>query len=514
MLLGLALGCGPVDTEVDDSVGPQLEAGRDLVDFGSVYANTTAVQWLKLKNTGDAALELGTASFLGGGEYFLVDDLNGTVLIPGDEKGLRIRFNAPDEKTPFHTVVAIPSNDPDGDLWVDIDATPLPNAIQMDPPILDFGENALSCTATQSGTVKNTGETPVSIGSLVADGPGFRVDVRTDTNGDLPWELQPGESKTFDVSFTPSDMGLYDGSVSMVDPSGVTLVEEYMIGQGSDHVHYTDQFTVDGGALDIMIPVQLPTGTFPLATDPQPLIDAFPDFLSALDARGIEYQIAVLASDDGCIANGTPFMDWTMKREDQMDMLDDMLDVAPGVGITHGLNLVDYAVKSTNTQPGGCNEFLFRDDAKLAIIGYTYVGYNHPRSGWLETVNQVQKIKEHPEDVTYYGVLEDIRAVRGASCGYGSGSLWMEAIDYTGGIWSRICDDPYSGFMDIAAAVGGAQTDFVLTHTPDPTTITVTIGGAAYTNFTYDAPTNSVVLGDTTYGKEILVNYDAAASCE
>lgn len=515
MLLALALGCGPADTDVEEKTGPQLVTGRDLVDFGTVYANTTSIQWLKLENVGDEDLEITGTEFLGGSSYFHVDDIAGTVIEPGDNKGLKLTFVAPDEKLPLHTVVTVDSNDPDGELWVDVMGTPLANAIRMDPPFLEFGQSAVSCSSTLPGTVTNTGETPVTIASLVVEGDAFAVDFDEELNGALPWTLQPTETRTLDVTFTPSALDIFEGSVALVDANGATVVQQYFTGSGADHAHYSDTFTVDGGAVDILIPVQLPEGTAPLATDPEPLLEYFPEFLDTLDQRGVEYQIAILVPDDGCPNGDDPFLDWTMKRDDQMEIVENMLDVAPSVGITHGLNLVNYAVSATNIGSGGCNETLIRDEAKLAIFGYTYVGYNHPRSGWLATVNNEAKVKKHGvEDVTYYGILEDLRAEMGPACGYGSHSLWSDAIDYTGGIWYPICEDNHDAFIAIAEAMGEAQDTFTLSHPADPATITITVGGSAYADFTYDADSNSVTLASSSYGREIVISYDATASCE
>jgi hypothetical protein len=505
--LGCVATSGPPPAE-----GPQLEAGRPLVDFGDVYASTSATQWLKLVNVGDQQLELGDVSILGGVDFFDAEPPEVTSLWPGDDIAVKITFDAPNDVGPLHTVLAIASNDPDGELWVDVAANPLDNPFQTEPPIVDFGTLAVGCSVTVDGAVANAGEAALTLSEMSVAGEGFSVDVGT--SGVLPWTLAPRERKPYRVTFSPTSLGLHSGAVVFASEDGSPLVQQYLTANAAEHGHQTDKFTVDGGAIDLLIPVQGPTYTPPYNTDPEPLLDGFPAFLAELERRGVEYQISVLASDDGCPQGSDAFITPSMPRDQQMEIIEAMLDVDPYEGITHGLDLVTYAVSDANRASGGCNAGLIRDEADLAVIGYTYIGFNHPRRGWLATYNLVAAVKDEGQDVIYHGIIEDTRAVEGAACGFGAHSLWSDVIDYSGGEWYRICDDVPESMLALAEVIGKAQSRFTLSGVPNPATIEVRRGGALVTDWTYDAALNQVRLASSRYGDDLAIDYDTASGCE
>lgn len=504
MWLLALLACG-TPPETVETAHPTLTPGRTLVDFGQVFAHTTATQWLKLENTGDAPLTLGAPTFLGGSAYFGASDIAGTVVPPGESRGVELTFDAPDESLPLSTVLSIPSDDPDGDVWIDVTGTPLPSSIYVSPTMHAFGDVGVGCDPSRTSTVRNTGATPITITSLAVGGAFVAT-----ADPALPWTLQPDQTSAFEVTFTPTEVGPFEATVDVVSDHG-TVAQQYLSGAGADRASYTETFTVDGGAVDVIIPVQMPVdGGGAFATDTEPFVENFPDFLDRLDKLGVEYQIAVIVPQDGCSAANKPFLDWKMDRDTQMDIVEDSLN---DPGWQHGLMVAMEAVSDLNTGPSGCNEGLLRDEARLAILGYTYVGENHPDAGWMMPVNKVLDAKDDEDDVTFYGIVEDLVGARGSFCGAGSHSFWSDAVDYTGGEWYRICDEVEEGFAGIADLLAGAQTVFPLAHPADASTISVTIDGTATTEWSYRTRDNSVELTGAAVGKEVVIAYDGELAC-
>lgn len=144
--------------------------------------------------------------------------------------------------------------------------------------------------------------------------------------------------------------------------------------------------------MDVVIPIQAAsTSSGTMQTDITPFRDGFPDFLDRLNDLEVNYQIAVVQESDGCVYGTRPFLSSAMSQDEQLSILDDQLD---GSSIAHGLVVAMEATKTGPSAPGGCDEGLVRDTARLAVFGYTYVGENHPDYGWKATVDPIVKRKK------------------------------------------------------------------------------------------------------------------------
>jgi hypothetical protein len=342
--------------------------------------------------------------------------LEKTVLLPQESLELQLIFYA-DGFGYSEALLVIPSNDPDeSTLEVYLKASAQENAIWFEPGTVDFGSLLMECDAQTQVELYNGGAEAVSVDALTLSGDmAFEL-----THLELPYLLTPGSSLPISVVFSKEKEGA-SVTTLIAEQEGVRLAEGGLIGTRLTSAHIEESFDINGGKLDLVIPVQA-NGT---QTDTGPLVEGFPAFLDILDALDVDYQIAVVQESDGCVYGSSPFFSSSQDREEQMEILEGQLD---GTSLAHGLVVSMEAVKEDRTGPGGCNEGLVRKDAHLAIMGYTYVGGNHPDMGWYSAVNSVVNVKGDIEDVTYFGIIEDL-----PSCGWGSHSFWSEAINMTGG---------------------------------------------------------------------------------
>jgi hypothetical protein len=374
-----------------------------------------------------------------------------------------------------------------------------PSSIVIDPQTAE-------CPVDESFSLVNVGEDTAQITAItLSDETAFALDTLADVNGPLPWTLASGESVDLSVSLVATSPGVVtaDLSVEVAEIAG-TAASAVVSGELLETPTVTDEFEVDGGMIDIVIPLQVSGTGSGYYTDPQPLIDAFPDTLDALDEAGVEYHVMVVTQSDGCATSEVPWFDQTWDREDQMALFEEQATV---YGNAHGLVTSAEATLAENSAEGGCNEGLMREKAPLAVISYTYVGYNHPDMGWSVVAAALQT---RADEVKIHGIVEDLYN----GCGMGSHSFWSDAIDLTGGVWNSICDPTDEGMRNIEPALIVAQRIYALSDTPVEDTVAVTVNGNGVT-FEYDATDNSVELADEPeLGDDVVITYDPVQTCE
>jgi hypothetical protein len=505
-MLLLLLACATDGDETGKTAGtPHLSLTPDALEFGDVGEGSSKALHLHAENTGDADLHLGTPTILGSAAYTVTtpDSLD---VAPGATADLLVTF-APTGEGALQALIVVPSDDPQNpSLEVQASGFGIAAALRFDPAFLDLGTLNAECTSEDTFTLINDGETPATVASVdVTDPDGaFTVDAQPDVNGSLPWTLGPRESRVVRVTFDAALAGTYGGTLAArTSADGEPAAQATLSATELPEDHVTDTFVADGGPVDVVWSVQY-NGSY---NDIGPLEDGFPAFLDTLDDLGVEYQMAVVVTMDGCIAGDAPFFDWTQSRDDQMDIFHDMTQDTTA---QHGLIIGEEAISHENTDAGGCNEGLVRDDARLAVVGYTSIGDNHPDRGWVSYAYDIQHRKENIADAKIHGIVEDIDH----GCGMGAHSLWQDAVEYTGGVWYPICDDIPTSLQGIAEALAEPQVTFPLSEAPQEDTLVVTLNGTATDAWTYDADANAITLEDApSLDDEIAVAYDAVPVC-
>lgn len=94
-------------------------------------------------------------------------------------------------------------------------AQPAPTQLQISPPSLEFGEDAIqSDAAAQTVTVRNPTSSPIAIEEIIASGIDFTL------KSDCGQKLAPGAQCTIQVFFSPAISGPRTGNLEIMGSDG------------------------------------------------------------------------------------------------------------------------------------------------------------------------------------------------------------------------------------------------------------------------------------------------------
>jgi hypothetical protein len=218
----------PVSLTVTEPVPDPAELAVDPTElsFGEVDLGDAATLGFTVSNAaepGAESLELSTLNLSGDAEFAITggDCAVGTILEPGEDCGVDVTFT-PGTVDAFSASVVIASTDGQSDsVSLAGDGVQDPAILDVDPTDLAFGEVDLGDAATLSFVVSNVadpGAESLELSTLDLSGDGeFAI-----TGGDcaVGTELEPGDSCTAEVTFTPSAVDSFSGSVAIATTDG------------------------------------------------------------------------------------------------------------------------------------------------------------------------------------------------------------------------------------------------------------------------------------------------------
>ncbi|HVZ39778.1 MAG TPA: DUF1573 domain-containing protein [Candidatus Kapabacteria bacterium] len=190
---------------------PKMEiVGGDTYDWGKVKSSplTTVVQ---VKNTGNADLKIGDVRPGCGCTAAPIDK---NLLKPGEVGKISITIKVPGHSGPIEKIVTIYSNDSTNTAHVLHLKADLHPVITCTPAQYMLVTNASLNTESAASpmTIKNTGETPITIQKpTLADGG--NIGVRFDMNG--PQTLKPGEEYVLKAFVTPKNAASITGTLNV-----------------------------------------------------------------------------------------------------------------------------------------------------------------------------------------------------------------------------------------------------------------------------------------------------------
>jgi len=185
----------------------------------------TAAQSLSVTNTGTEAVNISQAAISGSG--FTVTSGNGAAtLAVGQSATVQIQF-APTSATAVTGDLVISSNASNPTLTIALNGTGTQAGVSVTPSSVSFGNVPDGTTATQAITLKNTGTANLNVSSDSVTGAEFRV------TGFSPVLLAPGNSMTFNATFTPTSTASVSGSISIVTDVSASPTTVALTGTGT-----------------------------------------------------------------------------------------------------------------------------------------------------------------------------------------------------------------------------------------------------------------------------------------
>jgi len=216
---------------------PQLTISTASLSFGSVAVNTVVTKTLVLTSTGTSPIVIDSAGTSGTGFTLLAPHFP-ISLNPAQSMTLQVEFS-PMSAGSAAGRVTIHSNSANGSTSiVDLSGTGVAENPQLSvsPGNLNFGSIAVDASATKTLTLTSTGTSPLTVNSAAVSGSGFAL-----IGGSFPITLNPTESLTLQLRFSPTTAGAQSGQITISsnstsgNPSAVSLS-----GTGAAAAHEVD----------------------------------------------------------------------------------------------------------------------------------------------------------------------------------------------------------------------------------------------------------------------------------
>ena len=514
MLLLAACGTENKLNNVSDNPGgdgvPAIDVSPDNLNFGSLGEGEVATMTFTVSNVGaeGSILNVSGIDLSGtGAESFtiLTAPLDFSLEVGGAGQTIDVAFTPLGAEPTAQALVH--SDDPEmPHSVVELSGAGAVPELQITPDPLDMGTTYIGCEKSNVVTLTNVGNDTLDISDITEAGGGGTITISS--MGGLPISLEPGDSTEVGLLFSPERVDTYNATLTVTsnEPRGVRTAEQTAEGKyGQD---YTDAFEVDANPpADILFFVDQSCS---MDDDARSLASNFSDFISQLSVYTSDWHVMVVNDDDGCSGSGV----LTSATASYETKFTSAVSAGGGLWTEAGLTVTSSAVDKTDGSE--CNAGFLRSDALLHII---MVSDETEQSWgtWDSYVNQVIAKKGDASKVKFSAIAGDYPS--GCSSGTNSadfGRGYYEAALDTSGLFLSICSN-WSTNVSALADASITETNFPLTRSPDPSTITVDVNGSPEGGWTYDSATNSVVFNDANAcegGDLIEVSYSALATCD
>jgi hypothetical protein len=214
----------------------QSQANPARVPFGDATVGTTISQWIAIENNGAEAYTVTSVTSTGGAFHF--SGMSTPHVIHSKmEAGLIIEFSPTTTGTQYGTI-RIESTASNRAIEIPLSGTGTPAArtLSLSTSSLTFGKEEIGASETLAVTVRNTGNSRVTISSVTESNS------QLGTSGGISGAtLAAGESATLNVIYSPTTSGSFSGQISIVSnasnsPSRINVTGSAFAGSTSPTV--------------------------------------------------------------------------------------------------------------------------------------------------------------------------------------------------------------------------------------------------------------------------------------
>ncbi len=196
------------------------------IDFGGLKVGASATLPEVLTNNGYYPLTVSSAA-VSGGPFALQGPSLPLTLDPGASVTFNVVF-APTDNTDFSGTLSVTWGRYGRSLSIPLTATGTgTGSLSAAPASIGFGNVAVGSSLTRTATLTASGDSTV-VSSVTTTNPEFTVSGVT-----LPFTLEPGQTTSFTVKFTPQSSGATSASLSFVSSGLGTLASEGLSGTGT-----------------------------------------------------------------------------------------------------------------------------------------------------------------------------------------------------------------------------------------------------------------------------------------
>ena len=507
----------PVIEVPEDDKEPDIEVSLSYIDFGKVNAiSETETRSVTVKNIGDADLDISDIIVTGTPIYSLTP-ITDSLLVPGQTGKFTVTYD-PETYETNSEIVSISSNDPDEPVvYVSITGDGSAPIIYVDPDYLDLGTTFVGCDNETPIEISNIGDVDLIISDInyfVSYPADMLLSIDEPVNGPLPWTIPPLGLKSIIVGHEPldeiDDFGFLE--VQSNDPIEPTARAD-QDASGTFASSVTDEFEQEGiTTADILFVID---NSGSMGIWQTALTDNFNSFISVFSVTGVDYQIAVITTDDAMF-RGSILTDTTPDLE--TEFTDQAIAGTYGSAMEKGLQHAEEA-----TSPGGDashGSAFLRADAKLIII------FVSDEKDWssktdAEYVSHFNSLKTSESMIVTHSVVGDapsgcsLSTSSWTNADYGEGYIEVSAL--TGGEFVSICSSDWGADLESLAHDSILDSSFELSDVPFEESITVEVDGVTVTGWSYNITENSIIF-DTSHipptEATIEINYSIIADCD
>ncbi|MBN2798422.1 MAG: choice-of-anchor D domain-containing protein [Deltaproteobacteria bacterium] len=485
--------------DTDAQVRQLLEVEPRLLHFGEVPWDEDVTLSLTLRNVGDAGLYVDQVDLEGSGAFTLVEPWGRTLLDPGAEAVIDVRYTPSGPEDEGGLVVR--SDDTAiAEVPVQLLGSGLYPLLQILPPEIDFGEVAVCNDDEREVILLNRGDADLHVSGVALTGDGLDP-----VGAEVPFTLAPSETRYLTLRFAPVARGPYAGTlwVESDDISGTDTAPISGTGTHLSITEYLDTFRQPEQPwhkADVLFFVDQSAS---MDNDAARLNQGFSTLARRFNDDGVDWQVIVVTDDDGCANEGLitstdPYAGTTFSEA---------VWGPSGLLAESGLSVALAALSQTGA--GGCNEGFLREDAKPLLV---MISDEAEQSGtpWEELLTAIQGYAPSASVAAVVGDFPD--GCEGASPGAG----YHHAAMASQGVSLSVCSTDWTDhFQHVAALVDEPTDTFPLSYTPDPATVTVEIDGVLSSAWSYD-PVQNAIITDTmpAGGSLIRIGYALTTACD
>jgi len=495
LVTSLLVGCADYAMIGIEKREPEILVHPLHLNFGHLESGVESDQkYFTITNTGDDDLTITSPELISGNDRFaLTDPTEGDIIIPGGEM-IQIDVSyIPETYESNGGFVEVTTTDEDEPtVMVTLEGYGDAPVMTVDPLDFDYGDISIGCDNEERITITNDGNLTLTVDAVtqMVTQPA-NIILEYGSLPEPPWDLIPGQSVDFLVSYVPDDVGIDESVIKITGNDPVTPeVETIQYGYGDVEQWYTETWVQE--EIPILDVLWVVDDSGSMNRHQANLSSNIGLFVSTFMATGADYNMAV-------ITTGDPYPGPIITNLDPDPAVDLAAQVMVGVAghtMEKGIEMA-YTALSDSSILGPGSTF-FRADSTLVVI-YVSDEPDHSSGGWSSYTSFFDTIKPSGRFIPYGVIGDHPSGCTGAQ--YGAG-YWNQ-INHYGGDWYSICASDWGvQLQNLADAMTSRRSYGLGESDPIVDTIIVTVNGQAATDWEYSEDTNSVVFAEDSVPEE------------